>query len=89
MPSWLLWLLLQCLVRAQAQEPANEQRTACYDIVMITAGVYAPPLGSLRVNKCTGETWELLAAPASDNSGLSANRWFPLTVETRERFLKQ
>jgi hypothetical protein len=70
---------------AQAQQPANDQQ-ACYEVLM-AGGEYAP-LGSLKINKCTGETWQLFAVPY-DKSGMSPNRWYPLTVETHARAMTQ
>jgi hypothetical protein len=81
----LIALAAPTCASAQAQQPSNNQQP-CYEVLM-TVGEYGP-LGSLRINKCTGETWELLAAP-TDNSGMSGNRWYPLTVETREKLLKR
>ncbi|MGC2075687.1 MAG: hypothetical protein WA728_06580 [Xanthobacteraceae bacterium] len=82
----LAMIALTC-ASAQAQQPANEQQP-CFEIALMqNAGSYSlAPLGSLRINKCTGETWQLRASP-EDNNGMYSNRWYPLTVETRERFL--
>ena len=69
-------------VNAKAQQSANtgaQQSAECYEVVM--SRNVAAPLGSIMLNKCTGDSWRLGQVAVS---GGTTNRWFPITVEHTE-----
>ena len=65
---------------------ARAQQSECF-AVMITKSTNGGNLGSIRVNKCTGETWVLTRTTL--RNGTSAERWFPINVEKAEAILQQ
>jgi hypothetical protein len=80
-------ILIVTCASAQTQQPpkanaqqAEEQPLGCYQFVMTVNNVVAP-LGSILIDKCTGQTWELRRASVTDDV---ADRWFPKSVETQE-----
>jgi len=72
----VLFALTCSPAKAQAQQPAE-----CFVVVM-TNSTEAGNLGSIKVNKCTGETWVL--SRVTLGSGAYALRWFPINVEKGE-----
>jgi len=60
---------------------AGAQQRDCYTIVM-TNSASGGNLGSILLDRCTGNSWVLVRATVSD--GASALRWFPISVEKSE-----
>jgi hypothetical protein len=63
---------------------AGAQQGACFTVVMTNATA-GGSLGSIRLDKCTGNSW-ILVRTTLDNGATTA-RWFPITVEKSESTL--
>lgn len=55
-----------------------QEKTPCYEITVPNGDSMSMGLGSILLNKCTGEAWLLLTSKVSD--GTTAFRWFPIKV---------
>jgi hypothetical protein len=66
-------MLLLSTVGLSAQE-----RTPCYEVTAARGESMAFGVGSILLNKCTGEAWVLMMREASD--GGTAVRWLPIKV---------
>jgi hypothetical protein len=60
---------------------AGAQQVACFTVVMTNATAVGS-LGSILLDKCTGNSW-ILVRTTLDN-GTTTARWFPITVEKSE-----
>jgi hypothetical protein len=74
-----LVLALSGDVRAQQSDAGPRQRD-CFTVTMTNAS--AGSLGSILLDRCTGNTWVLARATLSN--GMSANRWYPISAEKNE-----
>ena len=77
----MLNCLCVCLGMLALSAPASAQKQECFAVVMTNA-TGGGSLGSILVDKCTGNTWLLIRAQTAN--GATANRWFPITVEKSE-----
>jgi uncharacterized membrane protein len=59
----------------------DAQQTECFTIAMTNATT-GGSLGSILLDKCTGNSWVLARTRLGD--GRETTRWFPLGVETAE-----
>jgi hypothetical protein len=65
--------------KAQQSNAAPAQRD-CFAVV--TTGAAAGSLGSILLDRCTGNSWVL--ARATLGNGTTTNRWYPISVEKSE-----
>jgi hypothetical protein len=63
----------------QQQQP--QQQGECFSVVIPNSSDVGS-LGSIKINRCTGESWMLVRT--SLGNGVTALRWFPISVETGE-----
>jgi hypothetical protein len=66
-------------VGAQQSDAGPRQRD-CFTVTMTNAS--SGSVGSILLDRCTGNSWML--ARATPSSGMSANRWYPISVEKSE-----
>jgi hypothetical protein len=66
-------------VGAQQSNAAPSQRD-CFTVTMTNAS--GGSLGSILLDRCTGSSWVL--ARATVENGMTANRWYPISVEKSE-----
>jgi hypothetical protein len=62
-------------------ESAAAQQADCYAVAM-TNSTNAGNVGSIMINKCTGDSWVLVRTTLGN--GAYTLRWFPITVEKNE-----
>jgi hypothetical protein len=70
-------LLSVCLAMFAFPASADE----CFTVAMTNA-TGGGSLGSILLDKCTGNTWMLIGTRLPN--GATASRWFPITVEKSE-----
>jgi hypothetical protein len=66
-------------VGAQQSNAGPSQRD-CFTVTMTSAS--GGSVGSILLDKCTGSSWVLARATLSN--GVTANRWYPISVEKSE-----
>jgi hypothetical protein len=74
-------MLCVCLGMLALSASASAQQQECFEVVMTNA-TGGGSLGSILINKCTGNTWVLTRTQAPN--GTTTNRWFPISVEKSE-----
>lgn len=74
--SVVLILIMLSFTSAKAQQGGE-----CF-AVMMTNNPSAGNVGSIMINKCTGQTWALVHTALSN--GAYTVRWFPINVEKTE-----
>jgi hypothetical protein len=62
-------------------EQKDAQQKECFTVAM-TSATGGGSLGSILLDKCTGNSWVLARTRLGD--GRETTRWFPLTVEKAE-----
>jgi hypothetical protein len=67
-------------VNARAQQPTASAQKDCFTVIM--ANPNGGGLGSILLDKCTGNSWVLARAALAN--GMTANRWYPISVEKGE-----
>jgi hypothetical protein len=73
--------VLACSTDARAQQSdAAAPHKDCFAVIVTNAS--SGSLGSILLDKCTGNSWVLARAPLG--SGITANRWYPISVEKGE-----
>jgi hypothetical protein len=60
---------------------AGAQQRDCFTVSM-TSSTSGGSLGSILLDRCTGNSWILVRTTLSN--GASTSRWFPITVEKSE-----
>jgi hypothetical protein len=78
LPCLALLLLVFANVGAGAQQ---NQQQECF-MVFMTNATGGGSLGSILLNKCTGDSWILIRT--SLPNGLTTSRWYPISVEKSE-----
>jgi len=74
------WVLVST-VNVCAEQPSNASaQRDCFTVIMANPG--GGGLGSILLDKCTGNSWVL--ARAALGNGMTANRWYPISVEKGE-----
>ena len=74
-------MLCVCLAMLALPAPASAQQQECFTVAMNNA-TGGGSLGSILLNKCTGDTWVFTRTFLPN--GAMANRWFPISVEKSE-----
>jgi hypothetical protein len=75
-------MLYVCLgVLALSASASAQQQQECFEVAMTNA-TGGGSLGSILVDKCTGNTWMLTRTQTPN--GATTNRWFPISVEKSE-----
>ena len=73
-------MLSVCLGMLAVPVPASAQQQECFAVAMNNA-TGGGSLGSILVDKCTGNTWMLVRTQTPNGA---TNRWFPISVEKSE-----
>jgi hypothetical protein len=79
-----LGILALLCATAGAQQPQQQQQQPqgeCFTVVIPNGGD-GGSVGSIKLNKCTGESWMLIRTSLGD--GVTTLRWFPISVEKGE-----
>jgi hypothetical protein len=74
-------LLLALATSDAAAEQRDAQQKDCFSVTMTNASS-GGNLGSILLDRCTGNSWVLARTRLDD--GRETTRWFPLTVEKAE-----
>jgi len=77
----LLALATPAALAEQRDAQQKDAQKECFTIAMSNA-VGGGNLGSILLDKCTGNSWVLARTRLGD--GRETTRWFPLAVETAE-----
>ncbi|HET9149500.1 MAG TPA: hypothetical protein VFO61_03380 [Alphaproteobacteria bacterium] len=72
---------LCCGSQALAETPAHDDPPGCFDVIAISP--QALKAGSILVNRCSGETWLLMADQAA-SQGHMVYRWHPIRRASEE-----
>ena len=73
-------MLCVCLAMLALPALASAQQQECFTVAMTNASG-GGSLGSILVDKCTGNTWMLVRTQTPNGA---TNRWFPISVEKSE-----
>lgn len=70
-----------CGPQAFAATPAHDDPPGCFDVISISP--QAVKAGSILVNRCSGDTW-LLMADQAGSQGHTVYRWHPIRHASEE-----
>lgn len=70
-----------CAPQAVAETAAHDDPPGCFDVIAISP--QALKAGSILVNRCSGETWLLMADQAT-SQGHMVYRWHPIRRASEE-----
>jgi hypothetical protein len=77
--------VLACTVDVCAQQSnAEPSQKDCFAVIVTNAS--GGSLGSILLDRCTGNSWVLARAQLSN--GMTASRWYPISVEKGEAVMR-